>query len=113
MRMNIEILRVDGTRSLTALNIRDGQDAITQIHALIGCDTGDTVNLRDGRVMCVDDNGWECETIDHGNGHIEMKPVRALKPINEQATKIYQALRPGTPNQIAGDVVIAWDEDFA
>jgi hypothetical protein len=64
---------------------------------MIGADTLDTVNLRDGRVMLVDDVGL----VDG-------------KPLNAAATALYHGVcRPGTTNPIAGDVAIAWDEDFA
>jgi vacuolar-type H+-ATPase subunit B/Vma2 len=64
---------------------------------MIGADTIDTVNLRDGRIMLVDDVGL----IDG-------------KPINPAATKLYHSVcKPGTTNPIAGDVAIAWDKDFA
>jgi hypothetical protein len=97
------------------------QDRLCEaIYRLISCDTFDAVMFRDsigkptGYVMLVDDDGWECETVDHGNGHIEMVPVRARKPINPEATRIYRAqCKAETAHRIAGDVAIAWDEDFA
>jgi hypothetical protein len=51
--MNVTIIRTDGTES---------QHAVSRFHdiaPLIGAETLDTVNLRDGRVMPVDDDGWE------------------------------------------------------
>lgn len=55
------------------------------------------MNLRDGRVMLVDDNGL----------------AKGL-PRNPEATRLYHAVcRPGTTQPIVGDVAIALDEDFA
>jgi len=108
----IEIIRISGQREFHEVPHK-GSDLLHWIYGRIGCDTIDTVNLRDGRVMCADDNGWETETIRHTT-HIEIKPVRPLKPINPEATKIYHSVCvPGTTHQIVGDVAIAWDEDFA
>ncbi len=59
-------------------------------------DCFDTVNLRDGRIMLVDDTGL----IDG-------------KPVNEKATKLYHSLcKKGTTHPICGDVVICIDADF-
>jgi hypothetical protein len=88
--------------------------AVSAINRLIGADTFDAVNLRDGRVMLCDDNGWETQFVDHGEGRFECKPIRPRKPINPAATALYHAVcAPGTTHQIAGDVAIALDEDFA
>ena len=111
--MRIEIIRTDGTKSEVHINKRG---AIATIYKLIGCENGDAVNLHDGRVMIVDDDGWECQTVDHGNGHVELKPIRPRdgKSINYHATALYWGIcRPGTKHQIVGDVAIATDEDFA
>jgi len=63
----------------------------------IGADAADTVNLRDGRVMVVDDTGM-----------VEGKPV------NQQATELYRSVcRPGVTHPICGDVAVCVDEDFA
>jgi hypothetical protein len=94
--MNVEVLRVDGTRELHVIG---KHNAIRTIHRLIGCETGDSVNLRDGRVMCVDDTG-----------------LNDGKPINKQATELYWSIYPlakKSQQPIAGDVAIALDEDFA
>lgn len=57
----------------------------------------DTVNLRNGCVMIVDDTGM----IDG-------------RPVNAKATEAYHSVcRPDTIHPICGDVVIAVDEDFA
>lgn len=59
-----------------------------------GCDT---VNLRDGRVLVVDDTG-----------------AVTGKPENAEATKLYLSVcRPGTTWTICGDAAVCWDEDFA
>lgn len=82
---------------MTALVIRhDGREETFEQgpygseRAWIGADCLDSVNLRDGRTMLVDDAG-------HARG----------LPINEKATRLYRAVcRPGTTHVIRGDVVI-------
>lgn len=90
----IEVLRVDGTKQTVESPCRG---LLTTVYRLIKCELIDTVNLRDGRVMLVDDTG----AIDG-------------KPVNEQATQLYHSVcRPGTTNPICGDVAICVDADFA
>ena len=74
------------------------QASTTDIARLIGAQTLDVVNLRKfGLVMLVDDTGL----IDG-------------KPANQEATRHYHSVcRPGTTQNIAGDVAIVPDEDFA
>ena len=87
--------------------------AIEAIHRAIGAKFCDVVNLHDGRVMFVDDDGYETETIDHGAGRFEIKTLKAKKPINLKATELYWSVcRPGTKHQIVGDVAIVLDADF-
>lgn len=90
--MKVTRIRVDGAP--TTHNVGQRQ-AIREIQRLIGATCLDTVNLRDGRVMLVDDTGL----IDG-------------RPVNSEATKLYQSVRR-TNNSIHGDVVIALDKDFA
>jgi hypothetical protein len=112
--MLVRVLRVDGREEEhTVLKAR----AVRAINDLIGASSYDCVGLRDtcsfGDVMLVDDDGWECVTVEHGPGHIEFKPVAARKPINERATQLYHAVcLPGTTHQIVGDVAICWDKDW-
>ncbi len=84
------------------------------IHNLLGISCGDSGNLRDGRMMIVDANGYEIEMVELSPGRFWNKPVRALRPVNAEATKLYHAVCvPGTTHQIVGDVAIVLDEDFA
>ncbi len=109
----VKILRTDGSRAEHRIDTSE-IDLSGWIRRMIGADLTDTVNLRDGRVMIVDDAGWETETIEKETGVVELRPVKPLKPINKAATAIYHGVcRPGTIHQIVGDVAIAWDEDFA
>jgi len=111
--MKVEVIRTNGTRETHEIFVASTHLKLRHCKQLIGCETVDTVNLKDGRVMMVDDNGWECQTVDDGKGHIAMVPIRSLKPINDEATKLYHSVsRPGTTHQIAGDVVIVLDRDF-
>jgi len=111
----VEILRTDGSRDTYVVR----RPALLQwIQRMIEADTIDAVNLRDGRVMLVDDHGWETRTTDErtpdGVLHITVHPVRPRKPINPAATALYHAVcGPGTTHAIAGDVAIAVDADFA
>lgn len=109
--MNVTIIRTSGATEEHDLP-RSG--AIGEIEKLIGAALLDQVNLRDGRVMFVDDNGYESETVDHGGGRFELRHTIARKPVNPEATKLYHGVcRPGTTHQIVGDVAIVFDRDFA
>jgi hypothetical protein len=84
-------LRADGSREEVTPGLPVGKVA-----ALIGAETLDSVNLRDGRVMFVDDAG-----------HAKRLPA------NLQATALYHAIcLPGTTWPILGDVVIVRDADY-
>lgn len=108
--MTVTILRTTGATEQHELP-RPG--IFKRIENLIGSSSCDGVNLRDGRVMFVDDFGYETETINHGNGRFELRPVRARKPVNAEATKLYHAIcQPGTTHAIVGDVAIVNDADF-
>lgn len=109
--MKIEVIRADSAKEQHEIV---GPSVMAEIEKLIGADTLDIVNLHDGRVMIVDDNGYECDLVDRGAGHFEMVTRRALKPVNADATKLYHGVcREGTTHQIVGDVAIALDADFA
>lgn len=108
--MNVEVIRTNGARETYDI---PKSRPLDRIYQLIGCDTIDTVNLRAGRVMLVDDHGYDTKTVDHGNGHIQVVPIAARKPVNPVATKMYHAVCPGTTHQIVGDVAVVRDKDFA
>lgn len=108
-----KIIYCDGTE-------RELPEAVTlrELASLIGASTLDTVNLRHlGQplhVMCVDDDGYEVEPVQHSPTHLELRPVRARKPVNHKATLLYlKNCSPGTTHEIVGDVVIVPDADFA
>lgn len=87
-----KVIRVSGVEEAI-----EGAPRIATIETLIGADCLDTVNLRDGRVMLVDDNG-----------------ISKGLPVNPVATGLYHAVcRPGTTHQIRGDVAVVYDNDFA
>lgn len=84
------IIRADGTTEILPNPV-----TMAEIEHLIGAMGLDTVNLRDGTVMVVDDTG-------RARG----------RPVNPAATRLYWAIcRPGTTHQIRGDVVIVPDRD--
>lgn len=108
--MKITVIRTDGSEEE---HVIISNDVFKKFDELINADCLDTVNLRDGRVMLVDDHGWESKMVDKGNGVFEMQTIKARKPVNEKATALYHAICvPGTTHQIVGDVIIAWDKDF-
>lgn len=89
--MRNKIIRVDGTEEEIV-----GKPDILDIEAKINASCLDTVNLRDGRVMIVDDLG-------HSKG----------LSVNPKATQLYWSVcRPGTTNHIVGDVAVVYDIDF-
>jgi hypothetical protein len=88
-----------------------------EIERLIGAECLDTVALHHMghplHVMLVDDAGWETMTVETEHG-ITLVPVRARKPVNHHATRLYRLNRAGPSDHlIVGDVVICPDEDFA
>jgi hypothetical protein len=107
------LIRTDGTMEDLAAGL-----SIEAVRELIGADTLDVVNLRHMgtplHVMIVDDHGYEVEHVQVSPQRLELRPVRALKPVNEFATVLYRANRPATcTHQIVGDVVVLPDEDYA
>jgi len=88
------------------------------ISALLDARTLDTVNLRNGQVMFVDDDGYEVELVEHPprdgyNLVVERKARKARKPPNPKATALYHAIcKPGVEHAIVGDVAIVRDKDF-
>lgn len=92
--MIVELIHVDGTSEKRKIPKRI---VWNRLRTFLSANGFDTVNLRDGRVMIVDDTGM----IDG-------------KPVNPEATKLYHAICiPGTVHCIHGDVAIAFDKDFA
>jgi hypothetical protein len=108
------VLRVDGSAELV-------QQPLTTEKARVAIGAAEGVDIVPLRhlgsplyVMMVDDNAYETKFIDHGNGHMELRPVRALKPDNPKATELYHRnCHPGTTHRIIGDVYICPDEDYA
>lgn len=95
--MTRRIIRTDGKE----VELTIERPTTMQIRALIGAKVLDTVQLRHlGRptqIMFVDD----------------LAHINEL-PINEKATALYLAnCYPGTTHVIRGDVLIAFDQDFA
>ena len=93
-RVAVEIIRVDGTHETAAV---DRSNWLKQIEGLIGTNCLDSVDLRDGRVMFVDDVGYSKGLLD-----------------DLEATALYHKVcKPGTTHRIKGDVVIGRDADFS
>lgn len=114
--MKVQIIRTDGREE--EHEVPHDAQLWRRIEELIGAQGTDGVNLRDGRVMFVDDYGYETETVEHPATEdralvIELRCVKPLKPVNPKATAIYHAVCvPGTTHQIVGDVAIVNDKDF-
>jgi hypothetical protein len=113
--MNVHVIRTNGDEEDHDV---DRQTQFADIERLIGATTLDNVNLRDGRLMWVDDNGYDTELIQHGPqpgyGFVfERRCTRARKPVNAKATALYHAVCvPGVTHQIVGDVaIVAVDDD--
>lgn len=107
----VEIIRTSGRHEQ---HTAPRDSLLPWVHRAINAKTLDTVNLRDGRVMLVDDNGYESELVELEPGHSELRPIRAVKPENAEATKLYHAICiPGTTHKIVGDVAIVIDQEVA
>ncbi len=95
MPAHVEIIHANGAREV--LEAPRGASLILFVEKAIQAEVLDTVNLRDGRVMLVDDLG-------HQKG----------AALNPAATKLYHGVcRPGTTHQIRGAVAVALDRDFS
>ena len=89
--MKRELIRANGTRE--EIHCPLTMDAI---NTKLGGAGLDTINLRDGRVMLVNDIGHQLGL-----------------PFNAEASKLYWGIcRPGTTHQIVGDVIVTFDSDF-
>jgi len=115
MSMRVQVIRTNGATELHEIHAKGSSARLKECYRLADCQTFDTVNLRDGRVMLVDDDGWETESVEVAPNHIAIKATRPKpgKAINPEATRIYHSIcYPGTTHQIVGDVIIAQDRDF-
>lgn len=116
MQISVEILRTNGQHE--TLTIEKGRGLMRAIAEAIGALPGGlgTVNLRDGRVMLIDDNGYVTEEriVSENPLVVKLVPMAAKKPPNADATQLYWNIcRPGTTHQIVGDAAVVWDRDFA
>lgn len=88
----IKVLRVDGSVE----TFEHEKVELERLYPLVDTDCFDTVMLRKGKVMLVDDNGYFRK-----------------KPVNKKATELYhEVCKPGVTHQIVGDVVIVNDADM-
>ena len=108
-----KLIRTDGTSMDLPSRLSSAE-----IRTLIGVETLGTVNLRHMgaplHVMLIDDEGYESQLVEKRPGHFELRPVRARKPVNVEATRLYHlnCIPAGMTHQIVGDVVVVPDDDF-
>ena len=90
----VEIIRVNGTHETASV---DRGNWLKQIEQLISASCLDSVDLRDGRIIFVDDLGYSRDL-----------------PDNAEATGLYHRVcKAGITHRIKGDVVIGRNEDFS
>lgn len=117
--MDVLIIRTNG---MEEKHVTTSEDAFALMREQLRADTLETINLKDGRVMFIDEDGYEIALVERKvpgfDVALERAPVVAKKAINDKATQMYQSA-PGAaagawPNhRIVGDVAIVWDKDFA
>lgn len=116
VRIMREVIRTDGT----TVELHTPH-TLPALRKMIGADTVDVVRLHHMgvplHVMLVDDSGYDTELVQTepsaNFATIELRAVRARKPVNERATKLYwQNCVPGTTHQIVGDVVVIPDDEI-
>src|ERR1051325_6882617 len=99
MNMMVTVLRTDGTTEEHQITARGARARLAACLKLIGAELSDTVDLRNGQIMIVDDNGYETRQ-EMANGHVKLIPTRAKKPVNVEATRLYHGVcKPGTTHQ--------------
>lgn len=77
---------------------------IPELHKALGCDCLDTVNLKNGYVMMVDDVGAPVTLPD--------APPGKNLPVNELASAMVNFYRKTEGYIIYGPAVVVWDLDF-
>ena len=109
--VQVEIVRTDGSRQQREV---PKTCLMEWIRGQIKAWEIDIVPLGDGRVMIVDDSGWDSHLFRRPDGTFELVPLTQRKPTNAAATEMYHgSCWPGVTHQIVGDVVVARDADFA
>ena len=104
--MKIQVLRTSGI--VEEHDVHD-PEPLEWCRKAIGADVLDSVNLRDGRLMLVDDLG-HVEGRKPGRRSTSATPLR----VNARATALYWSVcKPGTTHRIVGDAAIVVDEDLA
>jgi hypothetical protein len=93
--MTVTVIRTSGARETHELDVPVGE-RFPAIRALIGATYAEIVNLRDGWLMILDEDGYARRRAD-----------------NPTATALYHGIcRPGTTHRIVGDVAICRDTDI-
>jgi len=106
--MQVQIIRTDGREETLDLPL---DKVFAEIERLINATALDTLSLRDGRVMLVDDT--KITLIEQVSGVVSISGLK-LKPVNQKATALYRRERVAAErHRINGDVAIVRDADFA
>lgn len=91
--MKAKIIHVDGSEEDVEF---DQSECHQRIEKELDCNALDTVNLRNGYTMYVDDIGLQKE-----------------KPVNKKATALYHGICvPGTTQPIVGDVMVIAESEW-
>lgn len=91
MNINVEIIRVDGSREQHEI---EKGELFGRLYTLLDCDTIEPLAVRGGRFMLMDEDG-----------------LLIKKPINPEATALYIA-SGWAMSEIRGDVALVAHDDF-
>ncbi len=104
---------------VTAENGKDFK--LHEVYLLLSCDCIDTINLADGRVMIIDDEGKLKPDFDVNlkatllfrEGRMNYHEIREyMKSIEEAGVNVIDARETQGEDYIAGDVLVCSEEEF-
>lgn len=114
--MQIRLLSTDGSEQAAIVN----KDLIwAWLRDRLAAANLEFVNLRDGRILIVDQDGWASQLVErdplpgYDTTH-ELVPTIARKPVNPAATALYRTIAPDRyrEHSIVGDAAVVLDKDF-
>jgi hypothetical protein len=107
------------TLEVTPANGKDFK--LAELYYLLSCDCIDTINLADGRVMIIDDEGKLKPEYDVNleatflfrEGRMNYHELREyMKSIEEAGINVIDARETKGEDYIAGDVLVCFDDEF-